>query len=104
MLFIYLIPVKRNFTLFELNDLCFWGPAAAFAAVVFLMPSVPETVHNRQNGYYFFHLYFSFRGLYSLRRLLQWFCLQNNKGGFVKSPTSALRFILLGCDSRLLVV
>jgi len=47
MLFIYLISVKRNFTLFELNAPCFEGAAAAFAAVVFLMPSVPETVHNR---------------------------------------------------------
>jgi len=47
MLFVYLIPVKRNFTLFELNGPCFGGAAAAFDDAVFLMPSVPETVHNR---------------------------------------------------------
>jgi len=46
MLFIYLIPVKRNFTLFELNGPCFGSAAAAFDDAVFLMPSVPETVYS----------------------------------------------------------
>jgi len=42
----YLIPVKRNFTLFELNGPCFGGAAAAFDDAVFLVPSVPETFYS----------------------------------------------------------